>query len=46
MGDNRMDNFISVQELCFFNNFFVRTKKQLWASSLCHSLVLHTYGEL
>ncbi|MBC7688407.1 MAG: hypothetical protein H7211_09525 [Aquabacterium sp.] len=24
----------------------VQTKKQQWASSLCHSRVPHTYGEL
>ena len=25
--------------------FIVRAKKQQWASSLCHSLVLHTIGD-
>ena len=26
--------------------FIVRAKKQQWASSLCHSLVLYTFGGL
>ena len=26
--------------------FFVQTKKKPWASSLCHSLVRRTYGDL
>ena len=29
---------------CLF--FIVRAKKQPWATSLCHSLIPHTYGEL
>ena len=33
---------------CRFNNVadYCPGKKQLWATSLCHSLVRHTYGEL
>ena len=36
--------FISCFLGCLF--FFVRAKKQPWATSLCHSLIPHTYGEL
>ena len=28
-----------------FKEYIAQTKKHLWASSLCHSLVLHTYGQ-
>ena len=37
-------NIISRVNIVF--KILARAKKQLWASSLCHSLVLHTYVEL
>ena len=46
VGDGNKKLQKIIHTINFKISFIVRTKKQQWASSLCHSLVLHTYEEL